>query len=84
MVKIRDLDEQQGYLESLNDVRSESLVGGNGGVILLSTTGTLLIADYTGGNTIQASNVSFASITGPFSNLQVNGGTLIQAIIKAR
>lgn len=84
MLKIRDLDCQQGYLESLNDVKAENLVGGdgNGGVILLSTTGTLLIADYTGRNEIQASNTSFASITGAFPNQTVQGGTLIQGTIR--
>ena len=82
MLKIRDLDCQQGYLETLNDVKAESLVGGEGAVILLSTTGTLLIADYTGRNEIQASNASFASITGAFPNLTVQGGTLIQGTIR--
>ena len=80
-MEIRDLDYQQSYLESLNDMRAKSLVGGDGGVILLSTTGTLLIADYTGGNAIEANNASFASITGSFPNVQVNGGTLIQGTI---
>jgi hypothetical protein len=83
-VEIRDLDYQQSYLESLNDMRAKSLVGGDGGVILLSTTGTLLIADYTGGNAIEANNASFASITGSFPNVQVNGGTLIQGTITPR
>lgn len=83
-MEIRDLDYQQSYLESLNDMRSQSLVGGDGGVILLSTTGTLLIADYTGGNAIEANNASFASITGSFPNVQVNGGTLIQGTITPR
>ncbi len=81
-MEIRDLDYQQSYLESLNDMRAKSLVGGDGGVILLSTTGTLLIADYTGGNAIEANNASFASITGSFPNVEVNGGTLIQGTIK--
>jgi hypothetical protein len=83
-VEIRDLDYQQSYLESLNDMRAKSLVGGDGGVILLSTTGTLLIADYTGRNAIEANNASFASITGSFPNVQVNGGTLIQGTITPR
>lgn len=83
-MEIRDLDYQQSYLESLNDMRAKSLVGGDGGVILLSTTGTLLIADYTGGNAIEANNASFASITGSFPNVQVNGGTLIQGTITPR
>ncbi|GAB1541075.1 hypothetical protein NUACC21_37450 [Scytonema sp. NUACC21] len=83
-MEIRDLDYQQGYLEPLNDLRDERIVGGNGGVIVLSTTGTLLIADYTGGNTIQASNASFASITGSFPDVQISGGTLIQGIIQPR
>jgi hypothetical protein len=84
MLKIRDLDCQQGYLETLNDVKAENLVGGEGAVILLSTTGTLLIADYTGRNEIQASNASFASITGAFPNLTIEGGTLIQGTIRPR
>ncbi len=83
-MEIRDLDYQQSYLESLNDMRAKSLVGGDGGVILLSTTGTLLIADYTGGNAIEANNASFASITGSFPNVEVNGGTLIQGTITPR
>jgi hypothetical protein len=82
MLKIRDLDCQQGYLETLNDVKAENLVGGEGAVILLSTTGALLIADYTGRNEIQASNTSFASITGSFSNQTIQGGTLIQGTIR--
>ncbi|WP_375478848.1 hypothetical protein [uncultured Nostoc sp.] len=77
MLKIRDLDCKPSYLESLNDVKAENLVGGGSTVILL-TTGTLLISDDTGAK-VEASNVSFGSISvDAAGNKTVKGGTLLQ------
>ncbi|MBW4669420.1 MAG: hypothetical protein KME60_18875 [Cyanomargarita calcarea GSE-NOS-MK-12-04C] len=80
-MEIRDLEYQQPSLELVNDVTAESIVGGDGSTIILSTTGTLLVFN-TGRNTIQTSNQSFASIAGTFPSLTVGGGTLIQAFIR--
>jgi len=80
-MEIRDLEYQHASLELVNDVTAESIIGGNGSTIILSTTGTLLVFN-TGPNTIQTSNQSFASIAGTFPSLTVNGGTLIQTFIR--
>ena len=80
MLKIRDLDCQQSYLESLNDLKAETLVGG-GTTIILLTTGALAISDNTGAK-IDASTISSASIVADrFGNQAVAGGTLIQATV---
>ncbi|MEH1816275.1 MAG: hypothetical protein V7K26_31805 [Nostoc sp.] len=82
MLKIRDLDCQQSYLESLNDLKAENLIGGAGTTILLLTSGTVAVYDDTGAK-IDASTISSASITADaFGNKTVAGGTLIQATVR--
>ncbi|WP_104906549.1 hypothetical protein [Nostoc sp. 'Lobaria pulmonaria (5183) cyanobiont'] len=82
MLKIRDLNCQQSYLESLNDEKAKNLVGGAGTTILLLTSGTVAVYDDTGAQ-IDASSISSASITADaFGNKKVAGGTLIQATVR--
>jgi len=82
-MEIRDLDRQQGCLESLNDVKAKNLLGGQGGTtILLLTSGAVAVFDNTGAQ-IDASNLSFASITADISgNTTVRGGTSLNATVK--
>ncbi|MBN3941302.1 MAG: hypothetical protein V7L21_21840 [Nostoc sp.] len=81
MLKIRDLDCQQSYLESLNDLKAETLIGGAGTTILVLTGGTVAVIDDTGAK-IDASTISSASITADiFGNKTVTGGTLIKATV---
>ncbi|MEH2128620.1 hypothetical protein [Nostoc sp.] len=82
MLKIRDLDCQQSYLESLNDEKAENLIGGAGTTILVLTSGTVAVYDDTGAK-IDASTISSASITADaFGNKSVAAGTLIQATVR--
>ncbi|MEH2260835.1 hypothetical protein [Nostoc sp.] len=82
MLKIRDLDCQQSYLESLTDEKAENLVAGAGTTILGLTSGSLIIYDDTGSE-INASSISTTSITADaFGNKKVVGGTLVQATVR--
>lgn len=80
-MEIRDLEYQQASLELVNDVTAESIVGGDGSTIILSTTGTLLVFN-TGRNAIQTNNLSFASIKNDPYFVGASGGTAIQAFIQ--
>ncbi|OYD92852.1 hypothetical protein CDG76_19205 [Nostoc sp. 'Peltigera membranacea cyanobiont' 210A] len=81
MLKIRDLDCQHSYLESLNDEKVENLVRGGGTTILLLTSGTVGVYDDTGAK-IDASTISSASIFADAAgNKIVTGGTLIKATV---
>ena len=82
MLKIRDLDCQHSYLESLNDEKVENLVRGGGTTIVLLTSGTVAVYDDTGSQ-IAAQTISNASITADAAgNKTVTGGTLIQATVR--
>ncbi|MEH2212400.1 hypothetical protein [Nostoc sp.] len=82
MLKIRDLDCQQSYLESLNDEKAENLVVGAGTTIIAFTTGSFAAYDDTGAS-IDARSLSTSSISlDPAGNKIVTAGTLIQAIVK--
>ncbi|MEH2330610.1 hypothetical protein [Nostoc sp.] len=82
MLKIRDLDCQQSYLESLTDEKAENLVAGGGTTILILTSGAVGVYDNTGAE-IDASSISSASITADaFGNKKAVGGTLVQATVR--
>ncbi|MEH2172253.1 hypothetical protein [Nostoc sp.] len=82
MLKIRDLDCQQSYLESLNDEKAENLVVGAGTTAFILTTGTAAVYDDTGAS-IDASTISTAAITvDPSGKKILTGGTLIQVTVK--
>ncbi|MEH2286590.1 hypothetical protein [Nostoc sp.] len=82
MLKIRDLDCQESYLEFLNDEKVNNLIAGAGTTFFVLTSGAVGVYDDTGAK-IDASSISSASITvDAFGNKKAVGGTLVQVTVK--
>ncbi|MEH2367786.1 hypothetical protein [Nostoc sp.] len=82
MLKIRDLDCQQSYLESLNDEEVENLVRGAGTTIIIASGGTAAVYDDTGSQIATQINTGASITADALGNKIATGGTLIQVIVK--